>query len=159
MSDVVRNNDLSNNQIRGIDLVVKSVSKKYPFIKGWTLPHHWEKYQAHLYINVYVDWNEVSKFYNLQFKEYYDKVKNETIFEDTSSILAYFGSYEWGSPEQTEHFEKSYNEGVKIRNLVKGLYEALPEEFQLYYTHGGMFPTRSLCSLTIDNYLDYRNKK
>ena len=33
--DAIRDNNFTPKQIRGIDLVVKSMSKKYPYVKGW----------------------------------------------------------------------------------------------------------------------------
>ena len=54
MSEARRiNDDLTEKQIRGVDLVVKSAAKKYPFIKGWEFQDGWDRYFAHLYINLF----------------------------------------------------------------------------------------------------------
>jgi len=154
-----RDNNLTKNQLRGIDLVVKSVAKKYPFVKGWTFDPTWKTFEAHLYIDLYVDWDEVSKFYDVKFKPYYEDVKDKKPLDNTSAILSFFGTYEWDSPEQQAHFEKSYNSGVKLKNLIKSLYQSLPEDFQVYYNHGTSFPTKSLCSLDINHYVDNRKQE
>jgi hypothetical protein len=161
MSTTKRNNNLTEKQLRGLDLVVKSLSKKYPFVKGWTFPSDWEKYQAHLYIDLYVNWDEVSKFYSVEFKPYYGSVKDTESLDSTSAILSFFGSYQWGSPEQEEFFERSYNYGKKIKDSISSLYEALPEEFQVFYdiSDNVHFNGKSLCKLDVDHYLDYKKMK
>ena len=42
---------LTEKQIRGVDLVVKSASKKYPFILGWDYFHEWKKWDSIFYID------------------------------------------------------------------------------------------------------------
>jgi len=161
MSTIKRNNDLTEKQLRGIDLVVKSASKKYPFIKGWIFPSDWEKYQAHLYIDLYVNWDEVAEFYGEKFKPYYDSIKNTESLDSTSSLLSFFGSYDWGSPGQEEFFEKSYNYGKKIKDLIFSLYEALPKEFQVLYEvfDSSFVDGNVLCKIDVDHYLDYKKMK
>jgi hypothetical protein len=151
-----RNNDLTEKQRRGIDLVVKSASKKYPFILGWELFPDWQKYDAHLYIDLYVDWNLISQYYNEPIKPYYVGYP-EMMLGKTSSLFSYLGSE---NVNRDEHFQTGYNQGVKIRNLFTTLYQALPEEYQLFYTHhGGLGDTKSLCSLTVNDYLNIKGKK
>jgi hypothetical protein len=160
MATTKRNNNLTEKQLRGIDLVVKSASKKYPFIKGWTFPSDWEKYQAHLYIDLYVNWDEIAEFYGVEFKPYYGSIKDTESLESTSALLSFFGNNVWGSPEQEELFEKSYNYGKKIKDLIFSLYEALPEEFQVFFE---IFESnadgKSLCKIDVDHYLDYKKMK
>jgi len=151
-----RNNDLTEKQRRGIDLVVKSAAKKYPFILGWELFPDWQKYDAHLYIDLYVDWNLISQYYNEPIRPYYVGYP-DMMLGKTSSLFSYLGSE---NVNRDEHFQTGYNHGVKIRNLFITLYQALPEEYQLYYTHhGGLGDTKSLCSLTVNDYLNIKGKK
>jgi hypothetical protein len=151
-----RNNDLTEKQRRGIDLVVKSAAKKYPFILGWELFPDWQKYDAHLYIDLYVDWNLISQYYNEPIRPYY--VGNpEMMLGKTPSLFSYLGSE---NVNRDEHFLTGYNHGVKIRNFFTTMYQGLPEEYQLYYTHrGSLANTKSLCSLTVNDYLNIKGKK
>ena len=150
-----RNNDLTEKQRRGIDLVVKSASKKYPFILGWELFPDWQKYDAHLYLDLYVDWNLISQYYNEPINPYY--VEYPEAIDKTSSLFTYLGSE---NNDRDEHIQTGYNHGVKVRNLFTTLYQALPEEYQLFYTHhGGLGDVKSLCSLTVNDYLNIKGKK
>jgi len=151
-----RDNDLTEKQKRGIDLVVKSAAKKYPFILGWELFPDWQKYDAHLYLDLYVDWNLVSQYYNEPINHFYDK-RPESVLGKTSALFSYLGSENVNSDK---HFETGYNHGVKIKNLITSLYQVLPEEYQLYYTHhGSLGDVKNPCSLTLNDYLDIKGKK
>ena len=99
-----RNNDLTEKQRRGIDLVVKSASKKYPFILGWELFPDWQKYDAHLYLDLYVDWNLISQYYNEPINPYY--VEYPEAIDKTSSLFTYLGSE---NVNRDEHFQTGYN--------------------------------------------------
>lgn len=156
-----RDNDLTEKQIRGIDLVVKSASKKYPFILGWELYPDWKKYDAHLYLDLYVDWNLISKYYKEPMRPYYAD-RPEIVLPKTSSLYSYLGSdYSWeDNLGRDEHFLTGYNHGVQIKNLFTNLYQALPEEYQLYYTHhGGLGESKTLCTLAVNEYIDIKEKK
>lgn len=156
-----RDNNLTEKQIRGIDLVVKSASKKYPFILGWRLDSDWDKYDAHLYLDLYVDWNLISQYYNEPIRPFYAE-RPEIVLGKTSSLFSYLGSdYSWeNNVGRDNHFLIGYNHGVKIKNLLTNLYTALPEEYQLHYTHhGGLGDSKTLCALSVDEYVDFREKK
>jgi len=156
-----RDNNLTEKQIRGIDLVVKSASKKYPFILGWELFPDWEKYDAHLYIDLYVDWNLISQYYNEPIRPFYAE-RPEIVLGKTSSLFSYLGSeYSWeDSLGRDKHFQTGYNHGVQIKNLIINLYQALPEEYQIYYSHNGVLGnSKTLCTLAVNEYIDINGKK
>jgi len=157
-----RDNNLTEKQIRGVDLVVKSASKKYPFIFGWELHPDWEKYHSQLYIDLYVDWNLISQYYNKPLRPFYSE-RPEIVLDRTISLFAYLGSdYSWEDEvNRNEHFITGYNHGVQIKNLLTTLYQALPEEYQLYYTyhHGGLGEVKNLCVLSVSDYIDIKGKK
>jgi hypothetical protein len=157
-----RDKNLTEKQRRGIDLVVKSAAKKYPFILGWELFPDWQKYDAHLYIDLYVDWNLISQYYNEPIRPFYAE-RPEMVLPKTSSLFSYLGSdYSWGNKSgQDEHFEKGYNHGRQLKNLFKTLYQALPEEYQLFYTYDVSLVSipKTLCTLEVNDYIDIKEKK
>lgn len=156
-----RDNNLTEKQIRGIDLVVKSASKKYPFILGWSFFPEWKKYEAHLYIDLYVDWNLISQYYNEPIRRFYAE-HPEIVFGHTSSLFSYLGSDEaWDDDKgRDKHFMEGYNHGVQIKNFFTNLYLALPEEYQVFYNHhGGLGDSKNLCTLSVNDYIDVREKK
>jgi hypothetical protein len=116
MVDTDRNNDLTDKQIRGIDLVVKSVSKKYPFILGWEFTETWKKYHYHLYIDLYVDWKLISEFYNEPLRDFY--TNHPEMVDRGASLFSYIG-FDESVTTQDDHFQKGYNEGMKIKSLME----------------------------------------
>jgi hypothetical protein len=157
-----RDNNLTEKQIRGIDLVVKSASKKYPFIFGWEFYPDWEKYHAQLYIDLYVDWNLISQYYNIPLRPFYAE-RPEIVLDSTTSLFAYLSfDHSFGDEvNRNEHFLTGYNHGVQIKNLLTTLYQALPEEYQLYYTHrhSVVGEIKNLCTLSVSDYIDIKGKK
>ena len=57
--------ELNKKQEKGIDLVIKSVSKKFPFIKGWTLNEVKEDNYVIIFIDLYVDIEDYLKNFDL----------------------------------------------------------------------------------------------
>jgi|688.fasta_scaffold139959_4 hypothetical protein len=128
-----RNNEFTEKQIRGIDLVIKSAKKKYPFIRGWEFHKNFKDYVAHLYINLIVDFDEVAEFYKDTLSPFYKERKMPLI----SSLLLTFLSSNYNSifdsPERQESFNRNYNETRKVTNFIENLYKNLPEDFLIYY--------------------------
>jgi hypothetical protein len=146
-----RNNDLTDKQIRGIDLVVKSVSKKYPFILGWEFTETWKKYHYHLYINLYVDWKLISEFYNQPLRDFYIKYPEEV--SGGATLFSYL-DFDKSVTTQDSFFEKGYNEGMKIKSLMENLYNGLPEEFQVFFIHAGVLgDDKHVVVLTVDEFI------
>lgn len=151
-----RNNEFTEKQIRGIDLVIKSVKKKYPFIKGWKFTKDFEKYIAHLYIDIIVDFDDVAKFYNQTLHPAYADRK----FPLVSSLLYTFLSsnlfMNFDDSERQAFFEKNYNETKKITNNVTSLYEKLPEEFAIYYDYTSFDGTtqKNKVQLSVSEFFD-----
>lgn len=147
---------LTEKQIRGVDLVVKSASKKYPFILGWDYFDEWKKWDSMFYIDLYVDWSLASQFYNETFRQYYIDYP-ETVFSDTSALFAFF---EDSIGDKHKNFMNGYNAGRKLKTFVSSLYEALPEEFQRHYVHESAYgKSIHSCTLMVDDFRDIRNKK
>lgn len=130
-----RDNKFTEKQIRGIDLIVKSVKKKYPFIRGWEFNKDFEKYIAHLYINLIVDFDEVAKFYKDDIHHVYKDRKMPLISSLLLTFLASNDVLGFDNPKRQEFFEYNYNETKKLTNLVSQLYKTLPEEFLIYYDY------------------------
>lgn len=127
-----RDDEFDENQIKGIDLSIKAISKKYPFVKGWRFIDNYQQYKAHLYIDIIVDWIEVAKFYGKEIKPYWVKEFENGEYADSSLI----DSYMFVNPSHTEEgyqefFENSYKETKKINSLLNSIYSSLPSEFQI----------------------------
>ena len=42
--------DLTKKQLRGVDLAIKALSKKFPFVEGWEFSDDYQKYNSNLFI-------------------------------------------------------------------------------------------------------------
>lgn len=141
---------ISDNQIKGIDLSVKALRKIFPLIKGWEFTEGWEKYQAHTYINVYIDCSELSKLFDLEISDTFKLRLERDKLVHSHAILAPF---DWGS-YGTEEFEKmgdlSFEFGRKLNKTLYQAYEYIPEEMKIYWksSNGFKYETKIL----IDGY-------
>jgi hypothetical protein len=71
--DAIRDNNFTPKQIRGIDLVVKSMAKKYPYVKGWKFDEEYDRWSTTLYIDIFVNWKEYGEVNGYRFRDYYEK--------------------------------------------------------------------------------------
>lgn len=154
-----RDNNFTPKQIRGVDLAVKSLSKIYPFIKGWRFDSQYEKWITSLYIDLFVDWKEYGKFYNLEFDEFYlkryDSIADKLI---SSAPSAFFNPFERSTEGYDQFLDQSYERMKELKVKLLGLYEMLPEEFIVNYEMEsaltGKFYTP--VSIVVDDFVDYR---
>ena len=51
--------ELTPNETRGVDLIVKSLKKKYNFITGWDVEDDYMKYDNTLFIKLTIDSEKV----------------------------------------------------------------------------------------------------
>lgn len=128
----VRDDNFNKNQIKGIDLSIKSISKKFPFIKGWEFIDNYEQWKAHLYINIIVNWFEVAEYYGKEIKPYWKEEFKQGERADSSLIDSYiFVNPSHNEEGYEEFFKKSFDETKKINTLLNTVYSSLPNEFQI----------------------------
>ena len=130
--------ELSKKQEKGIDLVVKSVSKKFPFIKGWTLNVVKEDGYMIIFIDLYVDIEDYLKNFDLYPSNFIQRYKDKSDIKGSS--LWHWGSEEpdgvyvgAGDEEYVKYGEPAKRINDHIREILKDRYEQLPEEYQLRF--------------------------
>lgn len=133
------NHDLTEKQLRGLDLIVKGTSKKFPFINGWSLADDYRNYRATLYIDLYIDYPKMAEFLGYKIHSSVMKRYLDGKLELSSSSLSPFlatleDEYPlWGEEKQTEIFEAGYELHVKIKEMLNKLYNNLPDDYVLTY--------------------------
>ena len=60
--------ELTPNEIRGVDLIVKSLKKKYNFIQGWEPVDDYTKYYNTLFVHLLVDYDMVSDYFGIRIR-------------------------------------------------------------------------------------------
>lgn len=130
--------ELNKKQEKGIDLVVKSVSKKFPFIKGWVLNEVRDNGRVIVFIDLYIDIEEYLKNFDLYPSSFIQRYSDKKGI--SSGALWYWGSeepngeYVGSSDEAYEKYrETSKRINDHIREILKDRYEQLPEEYQVRF--------------------------
>ena len=139
----MRDNNFTDKQLRGLDLVFKGAKKKFPFILGWEFSDGYENYKCNLYLDIKVDVKKLSEYVGMELKQ--------TNTKKSGAILTPFdwGDYESGEWEKAG--EKSYKLTVQIRDFLNENYEMLPEDYKIYYDLG--HPYLYITRLSIDYFL------
>ena len=140
----MRDNNFTDKQIRGLDLVFKVVKKKFPFIIGWEFSEGYEKYDCTLYLDIKIDVQKLGEYVGMEpTKEYGIK-----------KFGALLSPFDWGNyktDEWEEISQKSYQLVVQIKSFINENYNILPDEFKMYYDLGHL--NKYIVNLSIDNYL------
>jgi hypothetical protein len=118
---------LDDKQIKGVDMVIKAICKKYKFIKGWELYPKHEDYNSVIFIHIFMDYQEFANTYN-----YYIQPINWR--RSASTPAPYLGRNKEDYDKPYSLKDKTVYEEVKeikedIENTIQELYIKLPNEF------------------------------
>lgn len=117
---------LNPKQIKGLDLVVKALSKKYPYIVGWEKSEVFDRYETQMFINLIVDMNKLSKHFDRPIKRYWveDLEAGRTDYGNGIFFLENSDELDGTSTQNRREIEKRINDS----------YQLLPKEFQVWVT-------------------------
>ena len=122
--------ELSPDEIRGVDLIVKALKKKYNFIQGWKPDDEYMKYDNTLFIHLLVDYDKVSDYFGMRIRP---SIKNLLNLKDPEwwgkeiySLTAFL--------EEPEGYTGGYDTKTRMRDLAEHLYKQLPPQLQRTYT-------------------------
>jgi hypothetical protein len=139
----MRDNNFTDKQIRGLDLVFKVAKKKFPFIIGWEFSEGYEKYDCTLYLDMKIDLQKLGEYVGMEPKE--------NITKKSGAILTPFDWGDYKTDKWEEIGQKSYQLGVRIKSFINENYNILPDEFKMYYDLGHL--NKYIVNLSIDYYL------
>lgn len=150
-------NEFTDDQKKGLEMIMKSVKKKFPFIKGWKLSDTYENYITTLYIDIYFDLFELSEYLNLDIKDYYKKKYYESPKDINSSALSVFFNDKnedvLGFSESL--FDKLYEfKYDKIQKYMNNLYNYIPDKYKIYWSmESNLGTATSLVTLSPDVFI------
>jgi hypothetical protein len=123
---IVLRDPLNPKQIKGIDLVVKAVSKQFPYIVGWKKSEVFDKYQTQMFIDLIVDMTKLSEYFDRPIKHYWveDLVSGRTDYN--------CGVYYLSDSEDLD--EVSIQNKKRIESRIDESFKLLPKEFQVWVT-------------------------
>ena len=132
--------ELTPNEIRGIDLIVKSLKKKYNFIQGWSPVDDYTKYYNTLFIHLLVDYDMVSDYFGMRIrpsiKLHLNNKDPEWWGREIYSLTALL--------EEPEGYTGGYDTKTNMRNLTETLYKQLPPQLQRTYPYDYLNKTEQI---------------
>jgi hypothetical protein len=147
-----RDNNFNEKQIKGLDMVMRALAKQYKFVKGWQLDTRYEEYMYTLYIDLFIDINDLAE----QTNNYINK--NRVGEKKGSSIFFALTPNKNGeplegfTPEWDQFVNDSYEYGKEIRDKMNFLYIKLPYEFKIH-VDTGEGENNSVVRINVDEYI------
>lgn len=145
----------TEKQKKGIDLAVRGIKKKYPFIKGWEFTYDFDKYTMSVYIDLLIDWFEMADFYDKKIKDYWKRTykENGPTGLKTSSLSALMDTE--GEPMfDGPTFNEMYEANKKINSDLNSMYQYLPNDFK--FLRENILGELQPIDLEVDNYIQYQ---
>jgi len=145
---------LNDKQMKGIDMVIRAIMKKYKFIKRWELYPDHEQYDSVIFINVIMDYQEFADTY-----KYYTEPNRYTFKRTASNPATYMGRDKKDYDSMYYDKDKSVYEEVKlikedIESSAKELYYNLPEEFHSTFSTESFPEQKHPRSIMITEFID-----
>jgi len=150
-----RNNEFNDKQIKGIDITIKGISKKYPFIKSWKFSKDYKNYTMNLYLDFFIDWIELGDFFKYPKMDDFYKIrydKQEDKFLKTSTFGVFFEEDKGLSRE--DFLNGTYDDKKKFTEDMNKLYVNLPKEYQITVEWEGVIgDSKTLVMLLPDQFI------
>lgn len=147
---------LTKDQVRGVDLIVKSVMKKYPFIKGGELSGDYEKFSAILYIDLNIDLFQLTEENGHRLSppwiQEYEKYGPNTLI--TSTLSGYI--YRDRVNVNDDIFEIYYKLSNEIRDDLNKMYEFLPDNMKVLYMANSDSSFKTYVDVYVGDYKQYK---
>jgi hypothetical protein len=125
-----RDNNFTKEQIKGLSLTVKGMSKKYKFVKNWEFSHDFEQYNSILYLNIYIDVDILSEFVGIEVDDYYrDRILKHPDYAEYHRL---FGPLKYDY-QNKEIAEKSSQMKEDMITYMNNTYSMFPENLRIQY--------------------------
>jgi hypothetical protein len=138
----ILNEEVENiqNIEKGIDISVKLLSKKFPFVVGWKHATPMDQYEYSLYIYLKLDVEKVKEYYGLELDYIYGNYP-EFLF-DESIVKAYpISAFKYEGI-----IDDPYLETKELSTTLGNIYDDMPDKVKYYGTFGSK-------NLMIDGYI------
>ena len=143
---------LTKEQERGVDLVIKAITKSFDFIKGGQVSENYEMYDGLLFIDLFIDFFELSELNNTEINpywvEHYEKYGKDML---RSSSLRSFSN--------SEDLTKYYSLNNDIKNKLNTFYDFLPENMRAESNLVGLFDEKNTTikpNLSVGQFQQYK---
>jgi hypothetical protein len=121
---------LTKKQLRALDMMIKSISKRYPFIIGWEPSEDFLLYDTMLNIDFKVDYDKLAKFFNADPDETWKRIiENEGPYP----------TYSLGGPFDYDKYphikDLSFNTTESMERILTTINEELPDDMKITYQY------------------------
>ena len=121
---------LTKKQLRALDMMIKSLSKRYPFIIGWKPSEDFLLYDTMLNIDFKVDYDKLAKFFNADKEDSWKRIiENEGPYP----------MYSLGGPFDYDKYphikDLSYDTSENIERILTTINEELPDDMKITYPY------------------------
>ena len=148
---------LTKDQTKGIDLIVKAVMKKHPFIKGGELNDDYKKFEAVLFIDLNVDWFQLTEENGHKLGDPWvqDYETNGPSALSTSTLSGFIHRDEiYYGPDDI--FQLYYDLSNQINNELNQMYDFLPDNMKVEYKSFDFSDKKSYVSIHVGEYKQYK---
>ena len=136
---------MSEIQVRGVNLVMKAIMKRYDFIKGWKPDQNHENYENILFIEIIMDYQEFADNHKYYFRRLkYVQVKSY-------GIVPYVERSEGVTDSDLENNVKKIRQDIE--DSINILYQSLPDEYKFFWRLEGL-EKDVVRKIMISNYID-----
>ena len=117
--------ELTPKEIKGLDIVVKGATKKYPFIKGWELHPDYRTYKGVLFVTLKLNPFTFGEWYGCEVTDFW---KRDLIEGGYYSDKMYYslGTY---LDDKCVDGDEVYKIKTEISEKLNSLYNMLPKQY------------------------------
>ena len=149
---------LTKDQTKGIDLIVKAVMKKHPFIKGGEVSDDYKKFEAILFIDLNIDWFQLAeenghKLYDLWVRDY--EMNGPSVLS-TSTLSGFIHRDETDYATPDDIFQLYYDLISQINKELNQMYDFLPDNMKVEYESFGYSYKKSYVNINVGEYKQYK---
>jgi hypothetical protein len=147
--------DITKKQLRGVDLAIKALSKKFPFVEGWKFSHDYQKYNSNLFIHLIVDYKKIGEYYGVELQPYYEEklLKNPDYFKSSFIGTFFEGNYTYDTPEYKEYIHRWWSRAQDLKGYLELIYKSLPEDFQMLWSTERFPENKHPISLNVQDFV------
>ena len=127
--------DITPIKRKGIDMAVKGLHKKFPFVLGYKDDES-DQYESAHYVDLIINLNKLSEYMGVEVNPYWsNELSRDSRYQKVYAIWSYLKfpdeiQYDYNT-DVTTH--PGYILGKDITDTLETIYEYLPEQYVLHY--------------------------
>lgn len=125
-------NEITPKERKGIDMVVKGIVKRYPFVTGWEPIINYRDWEGVLFVNLIVNPFKLSEYFNCPLTNMWNITFKNNPQDYNGQRFYSLRSYLLDSCLQ---YDDAFKVKMKMEESFQNLYEHLPEQYSKFYIH------------------------